>query len=159
MARLSEDITFGYLDIWENHDENFFIGGILTVNNKGVPKEYFYSDKIKVSELQKLLYGESLKGYLITDIIANKIIDKLEKKPNVIFVKDDSLLNFREICDIPLLKIILENSGERLQYSYTSNKQNQSDVIFMRRMPEHSYHYNLVEPFQRLQESMSYQYE
>lgn len=69
-----------------------FIGGLLVVDERGIPQEFKYTEPIVPNELQKILYGKSLDVFLKTEIIAATLVKKLEKAVDFIFTKDLELL-------------------------------------------------------------------
>ncbi|PLV57002.1 hypothetical protein [Thermotoga sp. SG1] len=73
-----------------------FVGGLLVVDERGIPQEFKYTEPVVPSELQRILYGGSLEVYLKTELIARTLLKKMEKNPDFIFVRDPELLEADE---------------------------------------------------------------
>ncbi len=80
----------GYLQV--KVEEGSFIGGVLVVDEKGVPLDFFYTDPVKPDRLQFIIYGDSLANYLKVDVISRKLIDMPKDKPSIWFVEDDEIV-------------------------------------------------------------------
>jgi len=73
-----------------------FVGGLLIVDERGIPQEFKYTEPVVPNELQRILYGGSLEVYLKTELIARTLLKKMEKNPDFIFVRDPELLEVDE---------------------------------------------------------------
>jgi len=60
--------VFGYLGIEKKSDETY-VGGILISDYYGIPVEFKYTEPIKPTNLQKILYGKSIEKYLTVDVL------------------------------------------------------------------------------------------
>ncbi len=69
-----------------------FIGGVLVVDEKGIPVDFFYTDPIKPDKLQFIIYGDSLANYLKVDVMSRKLVGMPKEKPAVWFTDDDEIL-------------------------------------------------------------------
>lgn len=70
-------MTIAYLD--SRKIEGKFIGGLLSVDERGIPVEFKYTDPVVPNELQKILYGSSIDTYLKGELIAKTLLKKMEK--------------------------------------------------------------------------------
>lgn len=52
-----------------------FMGGILTVNELGLPTEFIHSEPLKPSKLQISLYGSALGRYLMLDVVGKGLVE------------------------------------------------------------------------------------
>jgi len=82
--------VIGYLAVEKLN--NKFVGGLLVVDERGIPQEFKYTEPIVPNELQRILYGKSLDYFLKTEIIAATLVKKIEKPVDFIFTKDLELL-------------------------------------------------------------------
>lgn len=80
----------GYLSVKKIDSKH--VGGILVVDQRGIPIEFKYTDPVVPTELQKILYGSSLETYLHADIIATSLLGKLENNPVVILTDHPDLV-------------------------------------------------------------------
>ena len=70
-----------------------YIGAILVCDEKGFPLEFQYTDPILPTQLQKVLYGNSLEHYLKVDVILDNLLAVLSNKVDLLIVKDEQLLD------------------------------------------------------------------
>lgn len=87
-------MTIAYLE--SKKLDGKFVGGLLTVDERGIPQEFKYTEPVVPNELQRILYGGSLEVYLKTELIARTLLKKMEKNPDFIFVRDPELLEVDE---------------------------------------------------------------
>jgi hypothetical protein len=80
----------GYLDV-QAFDAAGYLGGVLVVDEFGLPVEFRHSIALRPTKLQRTLYGESLDRYLRAAVIAVRLLDDLESKPGVILTSDPVL--------------------------------------------------------------------
>ena len=77
----------GYLGYFKMYSEKeMYLGGLMVVDSRGIPVEFKYTDTIKPSKLQKVLYGGVLEKYLKEEVIIGNLVDKLEIKPEIYVV-------------------------------------------------------------------------
>ncbi|HEY3331293.1 MAG TPA: hypothetical protein VGK19_14790 [Capsulimonadaceae bacterium] len=72
--------------------DNVFMGGAMVTDAFGLPMEFRYTEPVKATKLQRVLYGEVLEKYIQTDVILANILDNLEQKPPVFIVSDPQFL-------------------------------------------------------------------
>ena len=72
--------------------DNVFMGGAMVTDSYGLPMEFRYTEPVKATKLQRVLYGEVLEKYIQTDVILANILDNLEQKPPVFIVSDPEFL-------------------------------------------------------------------
>ncbi|EMR73005.1 hypothetical protein MCGE09_00321 [Thaumarchaeota archaeon SCGC AB-539-E09] len=145
------DLILGYLTLWSNPDQSIYIGGILAIDVQGYPIDYSLTVPIEISRAQRIFYGNSLHRYLITKVIGDNIILSLEKKPTFIIVSEDDLLSIRDVVDIPVLKLNLDD-GET-EKPFTGLK---SDLEIIGKISKGYLKLDLQEPFMRLEKVIVY---
>jgi hypothetical protein len=84
-------LTIGYI-LSLNVAENVFMGGGMVTDSQGMPLEFRYTEPVRATKLQRVLYGEVLEKYIQCDVIAGNIAGRLEQKPDLIIVSDANLL-------------------------------------------------------------------
>lgn len=72
--------------------ENVFMGAILITDCYGMPAEFRYTEPVRATKIQKILYGDVLEKYILCDVIAANLTEKLEQKPEIMVVSDYRLL-------------------------------------------------------------------
>ncbi len=88
-------MTIAYLHIKEIN--KIFIGGIMLTNNFGIPKEFKYSEPIKPTKLQHILYGKVLSKYIKLEVLSKNLLSKIENAPDIIFTRDTEIATSDEL--------------------------------------------------------------
>ena len=79
-----------YLDVLRL-DPAGYLGGILVVDEFGLPLEFRHTVALRPSRLQTTLYGDALDRYLRAAVITTRLLDDLERTPPVVLVTDPML--------------------------------------------------------------------
>jgi hypothetical protein len=82
--------VIAYLDVLRL-DPAGYLGGILVVDEFGLPLEFRHTVALRPSRLQTTLYGEALDRYLRAAVITTRLLDDLEQSPAVVLVTDPLL--------------------------------------------------------------------
>jgi hypothetical protein len=82
--------VIGYLDV-QRLDPAGYLGGVLVVDEFGLPLEFRHTLALRPSRLQTTLYGDALDRYLRAAVITTRLLDDLERKPAVVLVTDPLL--------------------------------------------------------------------
>jgi hypothetical protein len=82
--------VIAYLDV-QRLDPAGYLGGILVVDEFGLPLEFRHTVALRPSRLQTTLYGEALDRYLRAAVITTRLLDDLERSPGVVLVTDPLL--------------------------------------------------------------------
>lgn len=78
-------VLLGYLADYTSASGTYY-GGILVVNDRGLPREFRHTDGVKPSRLQEALYGDSLFFCLGSDSLGPALYNVLRIKPAVLLV-------------------------------------------------------------------------
>lgn len=150
LSKNEDQKVLTYLTLWTNPDETEHLCGVLSVNFRGFPIEYRFTDKIKIDKTQKIFYGKALKSYLINEAIGSKIIDALEKQPSYILVNEEELLQFDKVVEKPVL-----------YYDTKSDNFIGKDehVKAFKNIPKEILDLDKKEPFERLSKAIKYSIE
>lgn len=116
MDKGEEMSLVAYFKMYSEKDS--YLGGMMIVDERGIPLEFKYTDIINPSKLQKVLYGDVLEKYLKEEVIMGNLVEKIENKPDIYFV--DKLENqvLEKFVDVGVVVIrdsqnqALENIGE-----------------------------------------------
>ncbi|HOO74369.1 MAG TPA: hypothetical protein PLS66_03675 [Tepiditoga sp.] len=155
-----------YFSIFKSQDEKYS-GGILTVNDKGLPENFKYTTPIKPNKIQKIIYGNNIKSYLAGEII-EKNFQEVFKDTDIIFVNDadinDYIKDSEKIIyisenytgndeyyknDEALIKV-MDNKGIKLSY----NKEIGKDLY--EKIKNFAEIFDITEPFDRLSEALNH---
>lgn len=72
--------------------DNVFMGGAMVTDTQGLPLEFRYTEPVRATKLQRVLYGDVLEKYIHGDVVAANLIGRLEQKPELFLVADAALL-------------------------------------------------------------------
>jgi hypothetical protein len=155
-----------YFTIFKSENEKYS-GGLLIVNEKGLPLSFKYTTPIQPGKIQKIIFGNNLKSYLASEIIGKKLLSE-EKELSFIFVDDSEIIEFVETDkNLLFLKetynqsenhfkgtegaiITSPNRGLKIQ----SSKEITSEIF--EKIKNFSDYFDLYEPFSRLKEALSH---
>ena len=73
--------------------EDVFMGGAMVTDVNGLPLEFRYTEPVRATRLQRILYGDVLEKYIHGDVIAGNLIGRLEQKPDLFVVTEPALLD------------------------------------------------------------------
>ncbi|MFN3692348.1 MAG: hypothetical protein ACK4R7_05610 [Fervidobacterium sp.] len=153
----------GYLSV--HTFDNKHIGGILIVNEYGIPVEFRYSEPISPTKLQQIIYGNSLEYYLHVEIIAKGLVQKLENKPEVILVQDPALLFDKNII---LLNILPQSVSEKredneaiinvnnVSLRITFMEGTKIEESLLKIITEYASKIDILEPFERIEKALEF---
>lgn len=69
----------GYLTI-ESKD-NYFRGAALVTDQRGIPADFRYTEPVRPTKLERILYGGALDIYLREEVILDNLLKAVEAKP------------------------------------------------------------------------------
>ena len=84
--------TVGYL-LSLTVAENVFMGGAMVTDAYGLPLEFRYTEPVRATKLQRVLYGDVLETYIHTDVILANLLERMEQRPPLYFVSDSAFLS------------------------------------------------------------------
>ena len=73
--------------------DDVFMGGAMVTDVYGLPLEFRYTEPVRATKLQRILYGDVLEKYIHGDVIAGNLISRLEQKPELFLVSDPAVLD------------------------------------------------------------------
>lgn len=83
-----------------------FVGAVMITDDLGIPQEFKYSEPIKPTKIQAILYGGSLHRHIKLNVIRNKLFKSITHKPAYVFIDntDPSLMGKCEGLDIIMVQ-------------------------------------------------------
>ena len=97
----------------------FLVGAMLIINEDGYPVEVAASDPIKLTFIEKIAFGASLKGKALVDKICLPILDEIQTKPDFLLIKQPQISALQLATKIPV--ILLKDSEEEANRFDLSN--------------------------------------
>ncbi len=89
---MAAKLSFGYV-LSLSVAEDVFMGGAMVTDIHGLPLEFRYTEPVRATKLQRILYGDVLEKYIHGDVIAGNLIGRLEQKPDLFVVSEPALLD------------------------------------------------------------------
>jgi hypothetical protein len=150
--------NLGFLSVFQ--EPNGFVGGYLVTNPWGRPLEFRLSSAVQPSKVQRILYGDTLDGYLCGEVIGKTLIDKTAAKAQLIFVDNPMSLELRTRIDVPVglwqANVDPENAmpGLIVQNRLFCHAQFAEDVAAIRGVIDKIGNFDFGEPFSRIREAL-----
>ena len=117
-------VLLGYLTV--DAKENYFRGAALVTDERGIPTDFRYTEPVRPTRLERILYGGALDIYLREEVILENLLGAVETKPSLWLVDDEELIKpVQKISKLPAIAIEasqrapLDQSG---QYEITAEK-------------------------------------
>ena len=82
--------SLGYIAI--DGADGLFRGASLVVDFRGIPIRFYYTDPIKPSRLERVLYGNALEVYLREELILESLLNAVDAKPSLWICREPDLL-------------------------------------------------------------------
>ncbi len=154
-ATTQDQARFGFF-AWAEDDEKGFVGGLLVANRFGRPIEFQCTAPVKPNRTQQILYGPTLRSYVLVELLAKTLVDKIGVKPQCIFVDDAVLLELQDHTGISVGQVLSEKEssphkvGSRF-VSYLDENANESFDQITSLIPATA---DIGEPFDRVREAL-----
>jgi hypothetical protein len=102
---------FGFITVVEV-PELGFAGGMLVVSPQGRPIEFHCTPPVAENRTQKILYGQTYRGFLFCDQIAASIFEKSKARPQLLITDRAELLALDKIDQTPVVMLCSEEPIE-----------------------------------------------
>lgn len=96
-----DQFRLGFLTALEVPEQGF-VGGLLITNRHGRPLEFQCTAPLKPNRTQEILYGSTLGPYVMGEVIARTLIEKVGVKPHLILTERAEILELRNHCAMPV---------------------------------------------------------
>ncbi len=162
-AEKTEHLRLGFMETMEV-DGRGHIGGLLITNQNGRPLEFQCTTPVKPNRTQEILFGDTLRSWLLGELIGSTLLDRVAIKPNVIITSDPNLLELRNHTSIPVAcaadaKSRLAEQGGTLRIGgsilrFHGNHEHDADLLSKQKhlIPNSA---NLAEPLERVREALA----
>jgi hypothetical protein len=97
-------LLLGYLTIEAR--ENFFRGAALVTDSRGIPIDFRYTEPVKPTKLERILYGGALDIYLREEVILENLLSAIEIHPSFWLVDDGELIRpVQKLSKLPSIAV------------------------------------------------------
>lgn len=149
------DLKLGFLTAIELPGGGY-VGGLLVTNRFGRPLEFQCTTPVKPNRTQEILYGPTLRPFVLGELIGKTLVDKAAVKPDVVLTEGDDLLELRSHVPQPVA-VVGDEKGElrlgkqsiRFHASHAEDRTRLAKSANV--VPEQA---DLYEPFDRVREAL-----
>lgn len=78
------------------------VGGLLITNQHGRPLEFQCTTPVRANRTQEILYGNTLRPWLLGELIGSTLLERVSIKPDLIVTSDPHILELRNHTQIPV---------------------------------------------------------
>lgn len=156
-----EQLRLGFLSAVED-GERGVVGGLLVTNRFGRPLEFQCTTPVKPNRTQQILYGPTLRPYLLSEVIGRTLVDKIGVKPHLVLIETPELLDLRPQIEIPVATFApkpkaddetLLKLGQQWLMFHTDHGDDFS--VVQKRQSQVPDTADLKEPFERIREALT----
>ena len=116
-----DPFRLGFLTALEVPEQGY-VGGLLITNRHGRPLEFQCTAPLKPNRTQEILYGSTLGPYVMGEVIARTLIEKVGVKPHLILTERPEILELRNHCNMPVGCLEADQSSAATEASETGFK-------------------------------------
>ncbi len=107
-----DKIRLGFLTTLQT-SEGSFVGGLLVTNHMGRPLEFQCTTPVKPNATQQILYGPTLKPFLLGELIGKTLVEKSGIIPDIILTEQVEVLELRQHVRFPVALISQLERGKK----------------------------------------------
>jgi len=149
----TQEIRIAFVDVTLFSDGSIR-GGIMTTDIETRPYEFRVTSPINPTQVQKILYGTSLKDYVYGELICAPLVKATKEKLSVVLTKDPHILAMRPLVSVPIILIQddYKQAGEGIKpVSFSAHKNFKSELSYAQSiLVPIAQNHDLIEPFERL---------
>jgi hypothetical protein len=101
-----DPFRLGFLTAVEDAERGF-VGGLLVTNRFGRPLEFQCTAPVKPNRAQQILYGPTLRPYVLGELLGRTLLDKIGVKPHLVLLESDEILDLRQ--HVPMVVAFLKD--------------------------------------------------
>lgn len=155
-----DPFRLGFLTAVEDAERGF-VGGLLVTNRFGRPLEFQCTAPVKPNRAQQILYGPTLRPYVLGELLGRTLIDKIGVKPHLVLLDTDEILDLRQHVSMVVgfvqdakpddpLRLSLGMHAISFHPEYATDR-----AEIARHAPSIPAEANLREPFERVREALA----
>ena len=116
-----DQFRLGFLTAVEDAERGY-VGGLLITNRFGRPLEFQCTAPVKPNRTQQILYGPTLKPYVLGELIGRTLLEKVGVKPHLVLVESLDLLDLRSATSTPVASLVSINQSSKSSVLPSSEK-------------------------------------
>jgi hypothetical protein len=133
-ASPEEQTVFGYLSVLHSPEHGYF-GGYLIVSPLGRPLEFHCTAPVLPSRAQEILYGPTLRLYLVGEQIASALLGAAQLTPRLVLTDQPEVVSAKGASEMPFVLVLPRQTGDSEAmpvapvHSDTASRQDLQDVL------------------------------
>ncbi len=118
------ELRLGFLTALELSD-NGTVAGLLVTNRFSRPLEFQCTAPVKPNRTQELLYGPTLRPFLLGELLSRPLLEKAGVKPHLVVTDQPEMLELRRFVNVPVVLVEgpVSQNGEQEKNRQNSGKQ------------------------------------
>lgn len=155
------DLRLAFLDTVFFDSGSAIRGAILITDGETKPYEFRCTSPVRPTQLQRILYGNTLEGYVYVELIGVPLIKAAKEKPTMVLVRNPVLLRIRPHISYPvaLLRIDQKSSvnedaggeGDHKFFTFVTHRDFPGETASIQSaLAPLTQRADLLEPFERL---------
>lgn len=100
--------AIGFLTAVDSLQHGLF-GGYLVLSLQGRPLEFRCTTPVKPTRAQEILYGPTLRPYLLCELLGQPLISQSKLRPELLLTNQQEMLGLALFCDLPLGLVSITN--------------------------------------------------
>ncbi len=108
----TDQLRLGFMETIEVEGRGH-IGGLLITNQNGRPLEFQCTTPVRPNRTQEILFGETLRPWLLGELIGSTLLDRVAIKPSLVVTSDPCLLELRNHTEVPIAVAESATGGRR----------------------------------------------
>ncbi len=109
-----DPFRLGFLTAIEDADRGF-VGGLLVTNRFGRPLEFQCTAPVKPNRAQQILYGPTLRPFVLGELLGRTLLDKIGVKPHLVLIESDEILDLRQHVPMAIACLLDKVTDEAMQ--------------------------------------------
>ena len=109
-----DPFRLGFLTAIEDAERGF-VGGLLVTNRFGRPLEFQCTAPVKPNRAQQILYGPTLRPFVLGELLGRTLIDRIGVKPVLVLIEAAEILDLRQHVPIAVASLIDKVTREATQ--------------------------------------------
>ncbi len=115
-----KQVFAAFLAVRPTQDGEGYLGGLMVIDKTGVPQEFRCTHPIRPTEVQKAVYGGSLRPHIFNELIGLTLIRAMTTNPTFCCIEESILLETAQGTEIPVVH--LQRLGETLSVEHHADE-------------------------------------
>ena len=111
-----ESAVFAFISLKRmEEDAEVYQGAALVTDIRCKPLEFRCTSPVRPNAVQRTLYGQTLVPHIAVDLMSLPLLNAVQKKPDLILVRDEVFIEVRSKISYPLLHVRRQGESIKLE--------------------------------------------